>query len=237
MKNTMKIVLTALLALMAFSAGAQYRWYGYPSPYQRMQRNMERNRNAQRVGDRDSGPSKLTINLNYGISLPLGSLRDYVDKPSFTGWNAQLMYDLNPKVSLGLGFGFYDFYQKLPRAVYDDKGTTISAVQSRTLQLIPIQPTILFTPNGDAGKVRPYVGLGIGGALVNYTKYWGEFGDKNNKFAFSVKPMAGIRVPFSPTSPLQLNVGVGYNYVPYSYNEVHNLSTVEGNVGISLHLR
>lgn len=236
MKNTMKIALTALLALMAFQAGAQYRWYGYPSPYQRMQRNMERNRNPQQVGDRN-GPSKLMVNLNYGVSLPLGSLHQYIDKPSFTGWNAQLMYEINPKVAVGLGFGFYDYYQKLPRAIYDNKGTTISAVQSRTLQYVPIQPTILFTPNGNTGKVRPYVGLAVGGALVNYNKYWGEFTDKNNKFAFSVKPMAGIRVPFSSKSPLQFNVGVGYNYIAYSYNEVHNLSTVEGNVGLSLHLR
>lgn len=236
MKNTMKIALTALLALMAFQAGAQYRWYGNPSPYQRMQRNMERNRNPQQVGDHN-GPSKLMVTLNYGASLPLGSLHQYVDKPSFTGWNAQLMYEINPKVAVGLGFGFYDYYQKLPRALYEDKGTTISAVQSRTLQYVPIQPTILFTPNGNTGKVRPYVGLGIGGALVNYNKYWGEFADKHNKFAFSVKPMAGIRVPFSSKSPLQLNVGVGYNYSPYSYNEVHNLSTVEANVGLSLHLR
>lgn len=236
MKNILKILLTALLAVTAFQAGAQYRWYGYPSPYQRMQRNMERNRNPEHVGSRQ-GPSKLVLNLNYGISLPLGDLHQYVNKPSFNGWNAALLYQINPKIAAGLGFGFYDFYQKLPREVYGDKNSAISAVQTHTLQYIPIQPTVVYTPNGNKGAVQPYVGLGIGGALVNYNKYWGEFGDKDNKFAFSVTPMAGIHIPFGKTSPLKLNVGVKYNYIPYTNDEIHNLSAVEGNVGLSLHLR
>lgn len=235
MKSMLKISLTVLLALAALDAGAQYRPYGYPSPYQRMQRNMERNRNSEHVGSRN-GPSKLSLDLNYGISLPLGDLHSYIDKTSFNGWNARLMYHFNPRLAAGLAFGFYDFYQKLPRALYEDKNTTISAVQSRTLQYVPIQPTFLYTPQGGQGGIQPYAGLGIGGALVSYNKYWGEFADSKDRFAFSLSPLAGIMVPLSKTSPVKLNVGVKYNYTPFSYNEIHNLSSVEADVGISLHL-
>lgn len=237
MKTTIKILFTALLAVTAFQAGAQYRWYGYPNPYRRMQDNMERNRNPQRVGTRE-GPSKLVLNLNYGISLPTGDLHQYANKPSFNGWNASLLYQINPKLAAGLGFGFYDFYQKIPRQVYaQDKYTDISAVPSHTLQYMPIQPTVIYTPGGNQGAVQPYIGLGVGGALVDYGKFWGEFEDKDNKFAFSVTPMAGIHIPFGKTSPLKMNVGVKYNYIPYSYNEIHSLGAVEGDIGISLHLR
>jgi hypothetical protein len=49
--------------------------------------------------------------------------------------------------------------------------------------------------------------------------------------------MAGIHIPFTKASPLKLNVGVKYTYAPFSYNEIHNISMVEANVGLSIHLR
>lgn len=225
-----------LLVTVVFGASAQYRWNGYPSPYQRLQRNMEHNQNRDRIGYRN-GDSKLVLNLDYGISLPMGDLHQYVDKPSFNGWNASLLYQINPKIAAGLGIGFYDYYQKLPRTIYQDKTTSISAVQTHIVQYVPIQPTLLYTPNGGKKGVQPYVGLGIGGALVNYEKYWGVFVDKNNKFGFSVSPMAGVLIPFTKTSRLKLNIGVRYNYATFSYQEIKNLSNMEANIGISLHLK
>lgn len=239
MKNILKIGLSLLLVTTVFAANAQWRPYPYryENRYQRLQQNMERNNNDNQYVYRKNSNPRLSLNLNYSLSQPLGSLKDYADKMSFTGWNVSLLYQVNPKLSAGLGVGYNYFYQKIPRQVYDDKTTAISAVQSHTLQLIPIQPTVIYTPKGDKAGLKPYVGLGIGIAAVNYEKYWGEFVDSQNKIAFALSPMAGVRIPFSQKSPVAVNVGVKYNYVPYSYNEVNNISTVEGNVGLSIRLR
>lgn len=231
--------MTLILAVSAFAASAQWRPYpyGYRNPYQRLQQNMEKNNNRDQYTYRKNPNPRLSLNLNYGISQPLGSLKDYTDKTSLTGWNVSLLYQINPQLAAGLGVGYYNYYEKIPRKVYEDKTTAVSAVQSHTLQLVPVQPTIIYTPHGEKPGVRPYVGLGIGVTDVNYEKYWGEFADSQNKIAFSVSPMAGVHIPFSQTSPIALNAGVRYNYVPYSHNEIKNISTIEGNIGLSIHLR
>jgi hypothetical protein len=240
MKNIIKIAFTMLLvAVSVVAVNAQFRRYPYPyrNPYQRLQQNMEHNQNQDQANVYRNRDSKLWLTLDYAVSQPLGSLKDYADKTSFAGWNVSLLYQFNPKIAAGLGVGFYNYYQKIPRQVYEDKTTSISAVQSHTLQLIPIQPTIVFTPHGGEAGVQPYVGLGVGVADVNYEKYWGEFVDKTNKVGFSVSPMAGVRIPIGKTSPVKVNIGVKYNYAPFAYNEIKNISTVEANAGISIHLR
>lgn len=240
MRTILSISLTALFVTVCGAANAQwFRPYpDYNNGYQRLQQNMERgqNNNNQYTYMRN-GNSNFVLNLNYGISQPLGTLKEYADKMSFSGWNAALLYQINPKIAAGLGIGFYDYYQKIPRQVYHQGNTDISAVQSHTLQLIPVQPTIMFTPKGDQPGIQPYIGLGIGVADVNYQEYWGEFVDKQNKIGFSASPMAGIHIPFTKTSPFKLNVGVKYTYAPFTYNEIHNISMVEANVGLSIHLR
>jgi hypothetical protein len=232
------MALAAVLSATALSASAQWFRpypYGYRNPYHRLQQNMEHNRNSDQVYRQ--GNSRFWLNLDYGISQPLGSLKDYADKTSFAGWHISLLYEITPKVAAGLGAGYYDFYQKIPRRVYQDKTTSISAVQSHTLQFIPIQPTVVYTPKGDKQGVQPYVGLGIGVADVNYAKYWGEFLDKNNKLGFSVSPMAGVRIPLGKKTPVHFNADLRYNYAPFKYNEVAAISTVELNAGLSIYLR
>lgn len=238
MKNLLKILLTGLFVAAAFTVNAQWFRpypYGYRNPYHQLQQNMEHNRNQDQVYRQ--GNSKFWLNLNYGISQPLGTLHDYTDRTSFAGWNISLLYKINPKISAGLAIGYYDYYQKIPRRVYQDKTTSISAVQSHTLQFVPIQPTVIYTPQGDKQGIQPYVGLGVGVADVNYAKYWGEFVDKDNKIDFSISPIAGVRIPFSKKSPVYFNADLKYNYAPFSYNEVGNLSTVEVNAGLSIYLR
>jgi hypothetical protein len=237
MKNILKIGIAIALVSSVTAVSAQYRY-----PYPRYDR--YRPMNDRFGGDNDQNQynvyrnsnSNLWLMLDYSISQPLGSFHDYAGKTSFIGWNASLLYQFNPKFAAGLGFGYHDYYQKIPRMVYQDKTTAISAVQTHTLQLIPVQPTAIFTPNGGKGGIQPYVGLGIGVADVNYQKYWGEFVDKKNKIGFSVSPLAGIQIPIGKSAPVKVNVGVKYNYDTFKYNEINNISTIEGNVGISFRL-
>jgi hypothetical protein len=178
---------------------------------------------------------RLNLNLNYSVTQPFGSLHDYAGKTSFNSWNGSLMYDISPSFSAGLTLGFHDYYKKIPRMIYSDKTTDISAVQTHTLQTIPVQATGIYTIHGGRQGVHPYLGLGVGITDVNYEKYWGEFADQDNRVAFSISPMAGLKIPLGQTSPVKLNIGVRYNYVPYSYNEIDNINSLEGNVGISIH--
>ena len=118
----------------------------------------------------------LQLDINYAIGIPAGSFRsDLVDKTSSRGWTANIMYNTTNKLSVGLGFGFQDFYQKFPRAVYKlEEGGEVSAVLTNSIQTIPVlaQAQYRFLP----GKaVQPYVGLGLGGNIIVYDQWLGEF--------------------------------------------------------------
>lgn len=243
MKHFLKIGITVFLVIVAVAAAsAQFR-YGYPySPYRhwnhdrdQVARNgeMKNNRNVHK----NDKPTKLHINLNYAATQPFGSLKNYADNTSFNGWRASILYQVNPNWMMGLGSGFYDYYERLPRKVYQGHNSAISAVQTHTMQLIPIQPTVLYFPGKKDRKIKPYIGLGIGITDVIYKNYWGEFVEKDNNIAFSASPMVGVRIPFSETSPLQFNADVRYNFIKYNKHDMETINTVGVNVGLSINIR
>lgn len=179
----------------------------------------------------------VSITLNYSIAQPLGSLSDYAKNTSFRGWMAGFNYSINDRLSVGAKVGFSDFYERVPRAVYPGKGEDISAVQTRTLQTIPVLATVQYNLTGPESAVIPYVGAGIGTANLNYEKYWGEFVEKQNKWAFQVSPEAGINIPLGKYSPVMLNANLQYNYAPYKYNEISNFNSIQANIGVKFHIQ
>ncbi|WP_167021340.1 outer membrane beta-barrel protein [Chitinophaga sp. Cy-1792] len=178
----------------------------------------------------------LSIDVNYSIAQPIGSLKDYTNKTSFRGWSAGLQYMLNDQLSVGLRTGFQDYYERLPRAVYPDKIGDVSAVQTRTLQVIPIQATIGWAFTKPDKAVIPYASVGIGVANMDYKKYWGEFVESDNSWRFLVSPEIGINVPFGKASPLLFNANVRYNYAPYKVGDLTNFQSIQGNIGLKFHL-
>src|SRR5438067_5072290 len=112
---------------------------------------------------------ELQLDINYAIGIPSSSFKtDAVDKTSFRGWTANAMYNLSDKISIGLGIGYQDFYQKYPRAVYKTaEGGEVSAVITNSIQTIPVlaQVQYRFLPNG---MVQPYVGVGAGANFVTF---------------------------------------------------------------------
>lgn len=179
----------------------------------------------------------VSFNVNYSIAQPLGSLSDYAKNTSFRGWTAGLNYAINDRLSVGGKVGYADFYERLPRAVYPGKGEDVSAVQTHTLQTIPILATVQYSFAKADARVIPYAGVGIGTANMNYEKYWGEFVEKENKWAFQVSPELGINIPFGKYSPVMLNANVQYNYAPYKLNEITNYSSIQANIGLKFHIQ
>jgi hypothetical protein len=83
---------------------------------------------------------EVKMNIQYSYALPVGSFKsDVVNNGSPRGVTGDILYNVNNKLSVGLGLGFQDFYQKYPRALYNtgDKEVT-SAVLSNSVQIIPL---------------------------------------------------------------------------------------------------
>ncbi|WP_127130819.1 outer membrane beta-barrel protein [Pseudoflavitalea rhizosphaerae] len=176
------------------------------------------------------------LNIGYNIASPLGSFKDEVNKTSFRGWTANVLYGLTDKISIGLGTGYQDFYQKYPRANYKlEEGGDISAVVSNSIQVVPILATgqYNFLPEG---RVQPYAGVGVGGNLVFYRQFLGEFSNSKTKFGFAVRPEAGLYIPFGKQSRSGITLNANYNYMPFNYNGVKQLSNWGGGIGVKFPL-
>jgi len=178
----------------------------------------------------------LRFEANYNLAMPLGNFKDLTNKTSFNGWQAALMYGLTNQVSLGVQSGFQDFYQKYDRQVYHGAGTDISAVITNSIQIIPLMLTgkYRFT---QSGMVQPFVALGVGGGLVQYSKYYGEFSDTHSGFSFMAQPEVGIYIPVGQTKRVGINIAAAYDYVPFKGLDADGLHHASVKAGVSIPLR
>jgi opacity protein-like surface antigen len=180
----------------------------------------------------------LQLDINYAIGIPSSSFKtDAVDKTSFRGWTANAMYNLSDNISIVLGVGYQDFYQKYPRAVYKTaEGGEISAVITNSIQTIPVlaQVQYRFLPNG---MMQPYVGVGAGANFVTFDQYLGEFGNSTSDIKFAVRPEVGLFVPFRKNGPSGIHLFGDYNYLPYKTNGVDNLSNWGAGIGVKFPIR
>jgi hypothetical protein len=177
------------------------------------------------------------MNLNYSAAFPMGEYKNFIENNSYRGWQGSIQYGITDKISLGLGTGYQDFYHKTPRAVYENnEGGHVSAVVSHSIQTIPIliQGKYNFLPQA---TVQPYAGLGIGGNLVMFREFLGEFGTSTNTFRFAARPEAGVYIPFRKGGETGITIGGTFNYMPFNKVGVENLNSIGVHAGIAFPLR
>ncbi len=190
------------------------------------------------VATSDASAQRLKLNINYSAGIPMGAdFKNYIDKSSLRGWNANLLYDVNDQVAVGLGFGTQSFYERLPRAVYKSAdGSDISAVLSNTVTTMPIMAQGQFNLLPEAA-IQPYVGLGIGGNVISYNQYVGEFSNSRTKFGFAARPEAGIYIPVGRYKESGIVVGGAYNFMPFKTDNINNLNHLGLHAGFRFPLR
>ncbi|HTF32020.1 MAG TPA: outer membrane beta-barrel protein [Flavitalea sp.] len=186
----------------------------------------------------DASAQRIKLNINYGVGIPASAnFKDYVSNTSFRGWNANLLYDVNDQLALGLGIGSQSFYQRYPRAIYKTvEGSDISAVMTNTVTSMPIMVQGQFNLLPEA-TVQPYVGLGVGGNLVLYNQYLGEFGGSSSKFGFAARPEAGVYIPVGRYKESSIVIGGAYNYLPIKEDNLKNLNNIGLHAGFKFPLR
>ena len=180
---------------------------------------------------------RLSMTLNYSVSVPTSGFADFIEKTSFRGWNAKLLYRINEPISVGATVGFQDFYEKNERAVYkDEDGYDISAVVSNSIQTIPVLATFQYKMPG-VSVIQPFVALGVGANFILHSQYLGQFSNDDTKIGFAARPELGFFIPFRKESDAGVNVSGAFNFMPYKQNNLDNLHNIGINVGAKFPLR
>ena len=183
------------------------------------------------------GEVKMTASI--AGAMPLGQMKDRLtDNTTLRGGDVTILYGVSDKLAIGANLGFQDFYKKYPRAVYKlEDGSDISAVMTNSIQVIPFLATARYQLKNE-GVLRPYVSAGLGGALVSYKQFLGEYPNESNKISLAVRPGAGVYIPFRKDGETGLNLGVNYQYMPYKVvSGMSNMSYFGFTVGIGFPMR
>lgn len=177
------------------------------------------------------------VEVNYSAAFPTSSFKDLISDGSFRGIDLKILHNINDKIAVGLTTGFQDFYQKYPRAVYKlNDGSDVSAVVSNSVQTVPLLATFHYNFSPQQ-RLQPFVGAGVGGDIVLYRQYLGEFGNSKNSFAFQAQPRVGLYFPFREGGTTGLTLSGYYNIIPFKYNGTTNLNSFGVSLGISFPTR
>ena len=172
------------------------------------------------------------LDITYTAGIPLGNLKNLTDNISWRGLEGSFLYGVSDQVSAGLQIGYQDFYQKYPRQVFHESGYDLSAVVSQSIQVMPVLVKGRYRFASE-GTVEPYASLAVGGNIIDYQKYYGQFVDQKTTFGFAAQPEIGIRSPVGPTRRSGFHLAAGYNYMPFKYNDADGLSHAVIKVGFS----
>jgi opacity protein-like surface antigen len=176
--------------------------------------------------------------INYNLATPVSTgFRDYINKTSFNGFQASLLYSINNNFRVGVQGSWNDFYQKYARQVYkNDDGSDISAVLSNTLQQVPVVVKGEYS-FGKSGWLQPYIGLGAGINVISFQQYVGEFSSHQTYSNAAFTGDAGLLIPFSRTSEYGARLSTSYNMLPFNKQGIKNLNTWNIQGGIVIPLR
>lgn len=174
---------------------------------------------------------KNQFSVQYDISFGAGDLGDFITKPSFRGASVQYRYAVKNNILLGGDLAWNVFYEKNDYATYTEGTQSLSGIQYRYQNGIPIlfQTDYLFNPDK---KFAPFVGIGIGTLYterkVNMNIYIFEI----NTWQFLVKPEAGFLYNISEKTSLKL--GAKY-YYGFKSSELESQSYITVSVGFAFH--
>jgi outer membrane protein len=152
------------------------------------------------------------IDINYEMSFGTGDLGDFISAPSFRGGSFQYRYAVTDNVLVGFDAAWNVFYEKKDYDSYSDGTMTLSGVQLRYQNQVPLLVSADYVFAADK-EFQPYLGLGIGTCYSERVNEMGIWYVEENPWQFAMKPEAGFMYKVSYGTALKLgvkyNVGIG----------------------------
>ncbi len=212
--RSLKIFFVFLTVSASAYAQQNPQLYNAPSPWQRY--------------------SHYALTVRGGGAFPLGPFSSgYIDKPTIQSYSASLDWVLQGPISVGVEVGRTMFSQKMPRTIYTIGEQEVSAVQTRTASLMPIQGVLSYYFAPTSAMIRPYVQVAAGADLLDYTLYYGSLANQKEAVKFSYGGAAGAKFLFKRDGSIGADIRVKYNQTALDYDYVDKgIGQVNATVGL-----
>ncbi len=167
--------------------------------------------------------------LEYPIGIATGDLNDFINNPSFRGFNFgyRNMVDVNRAV--GIDIGWQTFFEKKGLATYYDGTAALTGVQYRYTNAFTasLQVDQVFA---DGKDIRPFIGIGAGTSYVRRTLDMGLYRLEKDPWQFMVQPEAGVSFYLANGNALMLSANY---YWGAKTKELEGQSWVSMNIGFA----
>ena len=164
--------------------------------------------------------------ITYSMALPTGDMKNYIEDISYRGINVELYWHAKKNFDAGIEVGWNVFYAKEDRKTYTEETQSITGVQYRYINAVPMLAAVRWRKPG--GSVQPYVGAGVGASSMNRSTDFGLYRIINNTWQFCLRPEAGIIYKLSETTGA--TAGVKY-YANFKNDEQDAQTFLTLNVG------
>jgi hypothetical protein len=171
--------------------------------------------------------------LSYSVGMPMEKLNDYIEEVSPRGIALEVDLPIKPKWDVVLEAGWNHFYERVGDKVYTIETASISGVQYRYTNAVPMVAGLKYHIGGteSKSKLKPYAGIGIGTTYINRNTDFGMYRFSVNNWQFAVRPELGLKYEYGPGRGI--NFGVKY-YMNSENDEMDGQSFIAFNIGILL---
>ncbi|WP_439183999.1 OmpW family outer membrane protein [Carboxylicivirga taeanensis] len=169
-------------------------------------------------------------NAFYGMALPMGDTKDYINPASFRGANIEFEQFVHPSIGVGLLVGWNTFYEAKDRGTYLIKDGAITSNQYRYLNAIPIQATGKYYFANDDAVVRPFIGLAAGTFYMEQRIDNGLFSTSYKGWSWALAPKAGVLIPINYRASLAISLDYSTSF---KTSELDKQNWLGINVGFS----
>ena len=118
--------------------------------------------------------------ISYPISLPMGDLKDYIGATSFRGISMEFNKRQKSNLDIGIEASWHVFYERSDKKNYTNETATITGIQYRYTNAVPLLAQVKYLKTTGGGKATPYAGLGIGTTYVERATDLGLYRITNN---------------------------------------------------------
>jgi hypothetical protein len=145
------------------------------------------------------------MSVQYSVSFGMGDQGDFISQASWRGVLLEYRSEVTANLVLGVDVGWNVFYEKKDYDTYTVGTESLSGIQYRYQNQVPILGTIdyKFFPDN---ALRPYVGLGIGTLYSGRSTEMNLYRMVENTWQFALKGEVGLLYEVSYTSSVKLAV-------------------------------